>query len=189
MEPRAALGGAVFEGPVTVREAAPRTMIAIRADLSGDAARKAVAKAAGLALPGTGEVVQGGERALFWMSPDELLLCAPRAEQGKAVSDLEAALAGTHALVADVSDARAVFTLDGEAAAVREVLAKLSPADLHPDALPPLRLRRTRLAQVPAAFWIAEDGAAEVIAFRSVAAYVFGLLKTAAEAGPVGHFG
>jgi len=49
-------------------------------------------------------------------------------------------------------------------------------------------VRRTRFAQVPAAFWMQDDNSAEVVAFRSVAAYVFGLLKTAAAAGPVGHF-
>lgn len=87
---------------------------------------------------------------------------------------------------------RSIFRVDGAPEAggtdVRETLAKLSPADLHPDSLLPGRLRRTRLAQVPAAFWLDEAGVAHVIAFRSVSEYVFGLLKTAASTGKTGAF-
>ena len=73
--------------------------------------------------------------------------------------------------------------------AIREVLAKLSPADMRISALPVGRVRRTRLAQVPAAFWFTDDSEAVVICFRSVADYVFGLLSTAAQPGSeVGHF-
>ena len=88
-----------------------------------------------------------------------------------------------------MSDARAVFTLEGEGAAIRNVLAKLTPADLRPASLPVGEVRRTRFAQVPAAFWLAEEGRAELVCFRSVAIYVFGLLKNAAEPGSeVGYF-
>ncbi|KKK73929.1 hypothetical protein LCGC14_2888910, partial [marine sediment metagenome] len=44
--------------------------------------------------------------------------------------------------------------------------------------------------QVPAAFWLLEDGAFQVVCFRSVAQYMFDQLKVAAQPGSeVGHFG
>lgn len=187
-EPVMALGGAVHEGAVTVRELTPRTMISVRGDLASEKMKKAVKEVSGVAVPGRLKAVFGAGTAALWMSPDELLLICPRDRQETAVAEAEKALAGSHHLVADVSDARAAFRLEGEGAHVREVLAKLSPADAHPEALPPGTVRRTRLAQVPAAFWMQDDNSAEVVAFRSVAAYVFGLLKTASAAGRMGHF-
>lgn len=49
--------------------------------------------------------------------------------------------------------------------------------------------RRTRLAQVPAALRMVDDETFEVICFRSVAQYVFDLLKVAGQPGSeVGFF-
>jgi sarcosine oxidase, subunit gamma len=61
-----------------------------------------------------------------------------------------------------------------------EVLMKLAPVDLA--AMVPGELRRTRVAQVAAAFWAA-DGGYTVVCFRSVAGYVMGLLTHAAQPG------
>ena len=78
-----------------------------------------------------------------------------------------------------------VFTLAG--AGAREVVAKLSPVDMQ--ALKIGEIRRTRLAQVPAAFWMSGDEEITLVAFRSVAQYVFDLLKTAAKpGGQIGAF-
>jgi hypothetical protein len=71
---------------------------------------------------------------------------------GAAVAALLAALAGKHHLVADVSDARAVFTITGDGA--REVLAKCCPVDVAPGVFGPGEVRRTRAAQVAAAVWM-----------------------------------
>ena len=43
--------------------------------------------------------------------------------------------------------------------------------------------RRTRMAQVPAAFWLDEAGNFHLICFRSVADYAFELLKVSAQPG------
>ncbi len=103
---------------------------------------------------------------------------------------LQAALSGTHHLAENVSDARALIALSGPDARVREVLAKLAPVDLHPAHFKPGDIRRTRLAQVAGAFWMAEAGQANVICFRSVAQYVFDLLSAAADpAASVDYFG
>ncbi len=179
-----ALAGAAYSGYCTVTEAGRVGMVTIRGDLDDAAFALAVKTATGLDLPGQGAIV--GEDAgeglkLAWMSPDELLLlCDAQAAPGQA-SALALALEGSHALAVDVTDARAVFRVAG--AAVREVMAKLTPADVAPGAFGPGRMRRTRLGQVPAAFRMADETTFEVIAFRSVALYVFDLLSNAARPG------
>jgi sarcosine oxidase subunit gamma len=117
------------------------------------------------------------------MSPDEVLILCDHGAAPGVVRDLSAALAGRHHLVADVSDARATFVLTGEAGALRDVLAKLTPADMDARALPPGEMRRTRLAQVAGAVWFESQTEARVICFRSVAAYVFDLLAMSARTG------
>lgn len=187
-EPVSALGGARYEGRVTVEDAGPMGMVTLRADLSSDAVRNAI-RGAGLPLPGKGEATGGQGESVLWMSPDELMLLCGRGEAEARCAALAKALGEAHGLVVDVSDARAVVRLSGSDAAVREVLAKLTPADLRPGSLGVGRVRRSRLAQVPAAFWFTAEGEALVISFRSVAEYVFGLLSNAARPGAeVGFF-
>jgi sarcosine oxidase subunit gamma len=50
-------------------------------------------------------------------------------------------------------------------------------------AFPAGEIRRTRLAQIAAAFWMPQEGTVELVCFRSVAQYAFDLL-TQAAAGP-----
>ena len=188
-EPRSALNGQVFDGLVHIREMGPQGMITLRGDAKETAFGASVKKATGLSLPETRGIVANGERAIAWMSPDEwLVLCAYDGARDLGAG-LRGALDGQHHLVENVSDARAMFALTGEAALLREVLAKLAPADLHPDRFGPGEMRRTRLAQVPAAIWLQGEGEARVVCFRSVARYVFDLLCTAAAPGSaVGYF-
>jgi sarcosine oxidase subunit gamma len=182
-----ALNGAVFEGYVKVSEPGLRGMVALRADLSLPKVKAAVKKVAGVDVPGMRKIALKDGKGAGWMSPDELLILVPYAEAGATVEALSTALKGVHHLAADVSDARATFRVEGEAA--REVLAKLSPTDMAPDRFAEDELRRTRLAQVAAAFWV-EDGGFTVVCFRSVAAYVFELLKlSATPGGEVGLWG
>ncbi len=176
-----ALHGAAHEAGVTVRDAGLVGMITLRGDLSDAGLQKACTDLTGAAFPETRQITEAGGKGLAWMSPDELLILMDYADVPAAVQTLSDKLSGTHHLIADVSDARAVFTLDGPF--VRDVLAKLSPADLA--ALQPGELRRTRLAQSAAAFHMTGETSARIVCFRSVAAYVFGLLSTAADGGPV----
>lgn len=151
-------------------------MVTIRADLArcGDA----IAEAAGLALPEMTRIVSDGSRSLGWMSPDELLLVVPGAETAEAIDALTGALTGEHALIADVSDARAVFDVTGPRA--EDVIAKLSPVDLA--ALPLDGLRRSRAGQTAAAFWRIEHGF-RLIGFRSTADYLGLILHNATLPG------
>jgi sarcosine oxidase subunit gamma len=192
-EPVSALNGASFEGLVTLKDRGPTGMITLRGDLAAPEMAKALDKALALTVPDTRRVqpakgVSKGQAA--WMSPDELLLILPYGQVTTVCTSLSAALEGTHHLVADVSDARALITVSGQDAHVREVLAKLAPVDLHPAQFGPGDFRRTRLAQVAGAFWMPEAGQINVICFRSVAQYVFDLLSAAADpAAPVDYFG
>lgn len=182
------LDGATCSGFVTIQDAGLVGMILLRADL-GDAGVASALSGAGIEVPGAGELVGGLGNGALWMSPDELMILCAHDDAEATEETLGKALGGLHALVANVSDSRAVFRLAGEGSAVREVLAKLSPADLRQTAVPPGRVRRTRLAQVAAAFWFADDDEAVLICFRSVAGYVLDLLSKAATPGSeVGHF-
>ncbi|NBE08744.1 sarcosine oxidase subunit gamma [Paragemmobacter ruber] len=177
-EPKSALGGAVSEGFVTIREIGPVGMITLRAKPDAAGLAKAVKAAAGTGLPEVRRIVTEGDRACGWMSPDEYLLVLPYAAVGGALEAVGKAMAGSHHLAVDVSDARAVFRVEG--AKAEQVLAKLSPVDFG--ALATGELRRTRAAQVAAAFWKDGDGFT-VVCFRSVARYVFDLLATGAKPG------
>lgn len=151
-------------------------MIQIRADLAR--AGEAIAEGTGLAIPAPTRITTDGSRSLGWMSPDELLLILPAGERPEALAALDQALTGEHALVADVSDMRAVFDVTGAHAA--DVIAKLSPAD--PGALPPGGLRRSRAGQVAVGFWRVTGGF-RIIGFRSTADYLAQLLSNAAIPG------
>lgn len=173
-----------FNGYVRVSEVLGQGMLTLRADLADAKAKKAVKDGTGHAMPKHGAVTVDGMSGAAWMSSDEALLMVPHAELDERQAAMVSALGTSHALLVDVSDARAVFQLHGKA--VREVLAKLSPADLHTSALKVGEIRRTRLAQVAGAFWLNDEETATIVCFRSVGDYVFSLLRDAsAEQSPV----
>lgn len=178
LNPVLPVGGARFDGFVTIREAGPLGMIILRAkpDVAGLA--EAIAAATGCAVPEKRRIVLNGDRAAGWMGPDEYLLILPRIEAPAAVRTIGEKLAGQHHLAADISDMRAVFDIEG--AKPGDVLAKISPADLS--ILAPSELRRSRAGQVPAAFWATEQGF-RLVCFRSVADYMFKLLSHSAQKG------
>lgn len=180
-----ALQGRMTPGEVTIREAGLRGMIILRGDLENKKLRSLCKTVAGVSFPEQGHVNCIDERGLCWMSPDELLVLVPYEEVSDALVKIDKAMKGQHYLAENVSDARALIVVEGSFG--REVLAKLAPADLHPDSFQPGDFRRTRLGQVAAAFWMRDADTFEVICFRSVADYAFALLAASAKAGPVGH--
>lgn len=186
-EPVSALNHAAYEGIARIEEVGLQGMITLRGDLSARALKSAARTVAGFDLPDTYTITGDGDGGICWMSPDELLLLCPYAAVAGNVETLQKALAKSHTLVVNVSDARAVLRVSGPA--TREVMAKLCPIDLSPSAFKPGMFRRTRMAQVPAALWMVDDETIQVICFRSVADYVFKILKTAAASGSeVGYF-
>ncbi|WP_456387140.1 sarcosine oxidase subunit gamma [Profundibacter sp.] len=174
-----ALQGVSSAGYVQVQEIGLQGMLTLRADLSLAKVAKAVKAAVGVQMPGQRAINMENGQGAAWMSPDELLLLMPHRDAEATADKLRKALGKTHSLVVNVSDARVVFTLTGTGA--REVVAKLAPVDMQ--ALAVGEIRRSRLAQVPAAFWISGPDEITIVAFRSVATYVFDLLKNAARLG------
>ncbi|MGB0959502.1 MAG: sarcosine oxidase subunit gamma [Halocynthiibacter sp.] len=175
-----ALNGATFEGFVTVRDAGLTGMITIRGNFKSTKFKAAVKAVLDMAVPKQRVVATTGDKTLLWMSPDELLLVLPYEAVDAMIASLAVAFADLHALAVDVSDARSVFKVSGEKS--REAVAKLAPVDLS-EVFQMGEIRRTRLAQVPAAFWLSDADEFTVVAFRSVANYVMGILSAAAQDG------
>ena len=173
-----ALAGRSYEGFARVSEAGLQGMVTVRCDLASKALAKGL-KALGLSVPAQRRIVTADGRAALWMSPDELLVLVPYPDAVPTVAALEKALARDHALVADVSDARALFRISG--ARADQVLMKLCPVDFP--ALPSGEVRRTRAAQVAAALWRSGGDELSLVCFRSVAGYVMGILEHSARPG------
>jgi sarcosine oxidase subunit gamma len=179
-----AVPGAEAQGLVSLREMGLQGMVSLRADLSG--AVRAVKRVTGADMPEARRMTEGQGCRVAWMSPDELLILCDHAQASKLAFDLTEALTGQHHLALDVSDARAMFSVTGEAGRLRDVLSKITPADIG--ALPAGEMRRTRLQQVAGAIWFESETEARVICFRSVARYVFDLLAMSArDGGAVGY--
>ena len=174
-----AMNGARATGYVDVSEAPATGMITLRGDLSDAAAQKAVKSVMGAGVPATLTVTDADAGQILWMSPDELMIVCAYDQADQMVSDLIAALGDTHSMVVNVSDARAVFDLNGSATS--EIIAKLAPIDMK--SMPAGTVRRTRFAQIPAAFWMTSNDSARIICFRSVGKYMFNQLRNSAQAG------
>jgi sarcosine oxidase subunit gamma len=141
--------------------------------------QKAVKSVMGAGVPATLAVTDADAGQILWMSPDELMIVCAYDQADQVVSDLIAALGDTHSIVVNVSDARAVFDLNGSA--TPEIIAKLAPIDMK--SMQTGTVRRTRFAQIPAAFWMRSNDSARIICFRSVGEYMFNQLRNSAQAG------
>lgn len=85
----------------------------------------------GVPLPLLAGSCGGGDPVrIVWAGPDDWFLIGPAGRADANVSQLRAALAGTHHAVTDVSSGYTVLNLAGSP--VREVLAQGCPLDLHP---------------------------------------------------------
>ncbi|MEP2921644.1 MAG: sarcosine oxidase subunit gamma family protein [Sulfitobacter sp.] len=180
--PVSALDNASYDAGIAhISELPPQGMITLRGDLSAKPLVKAVSAAVALGLPDRRECLSQADKAVAWMSPDELLLMCAYEDAGSMLATLTAKLGKVHALAVNVSDARAVFEVRGPNA--REVMAKVTPVDLAPSVFTTGMFRRSRIAQVNAAFWMTQEDCFRIICFRSVAQYMFDVLSIAAQPG------
>lgn len=148
----------------TIARITDQGMITVRCDF---------ANLTGISVPETRKIADD----IAWMSPDELLVIVPKNEIPATIVKLEKTLASHHHLIADVSDARALFRLSGPNA--REVLAKGAPVDMSPEAFRPGDIRRTRIGQVAAAFWMIDETTLHIVCFTSVSGYLEEWLQNA----------
>ena len=147
---------------VILREHSFETMF----DVKGDA------EAMGLALPmDPNTVVESDTHRALWLGPGHWLVVAPK---GTAE-----ALAGPHAALTDVSEARAVIGLEG--ANAQDVLMKGCPLDLHPRSFGAGRCAGTVLASAAVILHQRSDAPAyDVYVQRSLAEYLWTWLEDAA---------
>jgi sarcosine oxidase subunit gamma len=89
-----------------------------------------------------------GRRAALWLGPDEWLILGAPGDGAAIVSELEAALAGTHHSAVDLSANRVAIEISGPGS--KEVLSKGCSLDLDPrGGWGPGRCAQTLLAHVP----------------------------------------
>ncbi|MEO1563804.1 MAG: sarcosine oxidase subunit gamma family protein [Pseudomonadota bacterium] len=172
------LNGASSEGLNKVSDAGLKGMITLKGDLTSEPMSKAVKSAVGLAMPASGECKTGAKGAVAWMAKDELMLFCDYADADKMVEKLEKALKGEHFLAVNVSDARALFKIEGDH--ILDILAKGTPTPL--DGVVAGQFRRSRIGQIAAAFWMVSYSEAYIVCFRSVGEHMFAWLKTANNA-------
>ncbi|MEO0623222.1 MAG: sarcosine oxidase subunit gamma family protein [Pseudomonadota bacterium] len=159
-----------------------RGQITLKADLEIEAVRAAINEVVGVVCPDPrGAVFSEDNRGAVWMAGDELLLFVPRAEVASVTADLTERLADLHAMVLDVSDARAILRLTGPDAA--ETLAKGTPVDLRDAAFPIGLARRTHLAGLAVGIWRRDADVWEVVCFRSYAHHLFAWLAQVGQSG------
>ncbi len=152
-------------------------------------ARRALFSGFDLPLEATNFDGRRRDRGL-WLSVDQWLITCPRAEAAALQARLTQALAGVHSLAVDMSDARAIFRLEGENA--REVLNKGTSARFHlaRDRVPASsgasamrRSPRSCMCRSTSPF------ACDLYVFRSYADYAWNFLTfTAREAARVALF-
>jgi len=147
-------------------------MIGLRGELA--ALEHGLKSVTGCAVPEIRLSTKSDGYRLMWMSPDELLLICEADLADGLVSDLQTRFKDLFVTVTNISSARQVFEIRGEGA--ESLLANVMPVDFAK--LQSGEVRRTRMAQVPAAIW-QHDGAWRLMCFRSVADYTEGLLQNA----------
>ena len=123
-DPISALNGVTDAGGIAaITEVGPVGMITLRGDLSLPKLQTLVVKTTGAKFPQQRTVERHGDSGIAWMSPDELLVMCPYGEVTDTVARMSTALEGAHALVANVSDARAVFQAGSQAVSQAGLLA------------------------------------------------------------------
>jgi len=179
--PRRAAGAPGAAG-VIARERAFLGHLNLRGDADDPRFAAAVGSALGVALPVAPNTVAEAPDAglvVCWLGPDEwLVVCA--GERGASIEGaLRAALVGARSAVTDLSGGQTVIALRG--AAVREVLAKGCPLDLHPRAFDAGRCAQSLLAKAPILIrQVDREPSFEVVVRRSFAGYLWTWLDDAA---------
>ncbi|HET9664532.1 MAG TPA: sarcosine oxidase subunit gamma family protein, partial [Burkholderiales bacterium] len=183
---RAAAQGAA-QSSIALQEIVDRGMIDLRGMASDARFLTAVNEALGFELPLSPRSAAGaGDMAALWMSVDQWLVTLPRADAPQFQARLSGALHGVHALVVDMSDARAILRLEGET--VREVLNKGTSVDFTARDMRGGVVRRLRYAEIAAMAHVVSTtpDVIDLYVFRSTAEHVWAhLLATARPAARV----
>lgn len=159
-------------GGITLEERAFLGKVNLRGDAGDEAFMTAVRDVLDCTPPvEPNTVARGGERAVFWLGPDEWQIHCPEDAQQDLVKRLRSALAGRHSAVVDVSDYYVVMRLSGPK--VLEVLAKGTPLDLHPRAFPTGSCAQTRFGHATVLLHKTADDVVDLQVRWSFAEYVW----------------
>ena len=168
------------DAPVHLAEKRDVGKINVRADPANAALMQAIAGVLGYGLPLEANRTNGeGAHDALWLGPDEWLVTLPPGQETALFEALSEAVAGHHAALSNVSDARIVLTLSGPRA--REVLEKGCSLDLHPRAFQAGHCAQTRLARAAILLHQTDDAPAyDIHVAWSFAAYLWVWLEDAA---------
>jgi sarcosine oxidase subunit gamma len=176
---------------IALREIDDRGMIDLRGLARDESFLGAARGVLGFDLPlGPRTAAGAGTVTALWLSVDQWLITCPRSEAQSLHARLTQALNGIHSLAVDMSDARAIFRLEGDNA--REVLNKGTSVDFTAPHIAAGLVRRIRYAEIAALVHVlqANPFACDLYVFRSYADYAWSFLSfTAREAARVNLFG
>ncbi len=141
----------------------------------------AVARVVGAAVPTTpNTITHGDDNVVYWLGPDEWLIVTPTEREAVIARELRAALAGLFVAVTEISGGQTVLVLRGDA--VRDLLAKGCPLDLHSRVVGVGRCAQSHLAKAPILIrQVDEMPAFEIVVRRSFADYLWTWLEDAAS--------
>ena len=131
----------------------------------------------GIAPPERLQASAEGNRAAFWLGPDEFLLFAPGEDADIVRSSLEAGLTGEPYSLVDVSHRQIGLVLEGKRAA--RCLSAGCPLDLRPAAFPVGMVARTIFLKTEIVLWRRSAEQFHVEVWRSFAPYLVGHLAEA----------
>jgi sarcosine oxidase, subunit gamma len=172
---------AAGDAGVRLGESPHRCQIDLRGNPNDGAFTGAVLAGLGCELPVTANrVATGAGLSALWLGPDEWLIVGAPGREALLVAELRDALAGQHAAVVDLSEARTVIVVAGRNA--RELLQKGAPIDLHPRAFEPGHCAQTALAKANVILHqIDASPRYDVYVHNSFADYLWNWLERAAE--------
>ena len=155
--------------------------INLRGDADNAQFVAAVADVVGTVLPiAPNTVARGDAHVVYWLGPNEWLIVTPTQSEAAIARELRAALAGLFAAVTEVSGGQTVIALRGDA--VRDLLAKGCPLDLHPRVFGVDHCAQSHLAKAPILIrQVDEAPSFEIIVRRSFADYLWIWLEDAAS--------
>lgn len=131
-------------------------------------------------LPVVANTMNIDRHRVFWLGPDEWLIVAARENTAELLTGLRQALLEQYAAVTDVSGGYVLLTLSGNRA--REVLAKGSTLDFHPNVFPLGHCAQSSLAKAAVLIGnIDAEPTYEIIVGRSFSEYLSLWLQTAGD--------
>mgnify|MGYP001546178820 FL=1 len=124
---------AAEDAAVSITVRADTGFVNLRGSPGNPAFLDAAAGSLGQNLPLAPNRMSFGDRRIYWLGPDEWLIVTTAGDAARTALALGEACSGVHVAVNDVSGGNIALHLTGDTA--RDVLARGSTLDLHPDEL------------------------------------------------------